>query len=103
MPAQLTLLYPAPTDVEFDMEYYLEKHMPVVWKAWAPRGLDSYCVVDVEHDSGYCAECIMTWDCTASFKKAMDIKDEVEILFGDIKNFANVSPVVILGTVVGTN
>ncbi|KIW96775.1 uncharacterized protein Z519_02166 [Cladophialophora bantiana CBS 173.52] len=90
-PSNVTVLYPTP-DLEFDLEYYLNKHMPVVMEKWAPYGTKDWKVVKfTESPDGtqsYSVGAIMTFESQEHLKKALAGK-EVEAIFGDITNFSN--------------
>jgi hypothetical protein len=103
MPSIVTFLYPA---VDFDLDYYLTSHMPMVQKKWASYGLlDWYVfgsvifwsyfnstdilsnrkVVKLDPATGNCVQCILEWQNAEAFPKALAATEGVEVL-GDIKS-----------------
>lgn len=98
MSSTVTLLYPA---VPFDLKYYLSSHMPMVQKTWSSKGLKSWQVSELDPKSGYSIQCILKWESAEAFEKAA-AEDEAQIM-GDIKNYTEGKPVIIIGKVVGTS
>ncbi|KAK6076609.1 hypothetical protein SCUP515_05438 [Seiridium cupressi] len=48
MSAFITVAYPRPSsgELKFDLNYYLDCHMPLVAKTWGPNGLKSWTVTE---------------------------------------------------------
>lgn len=40
--SSVTVLYPAASDAQFDMDYYMKTHMPLVMENWKGYGLESW-------------------------------------------------------------
>jgi uncharacterized protein (TIGR02118 family) len=98
MSATITLLYPT---VAFDLKYYLSSHMPMVQKTWGSKGLKSWQVSELDPKSGHSIQCVLVFESTEAFGKAMS-EDEAEIM-GDVKNYTEGAPVVIIGKIVGSS
>jgi len=96
MPAVVTLIYPATPDHTFNLEYYLQTHMPLVTKLWSSRGLKGYQVIKLDQDGGYCTQCLLHWESVDAFTQAKAVAAESEAIFGDIPNFTNVKPTVLI-------
>ncbi|RYP77431.1 hypothetical protein DL771_001226 [Monosporascus sp. 5C6A] len=94
--AILNVIYPKEAASNFDMEYYVNTHMPLVGKIWGPLGLKSWTVGTVNPESGFHVQAFLVWDSLEAYKKAPT--DEI---FGDIKKFTNVSPVKWVGQLHG--
>ena len=106
MPAIVTILYPVPTDCSaktFDLEYYKAIHMPLVWKSWHPKGLQSYQIIRLAPETGFLMECLLTWESVEAFEKAK-LSEEAAQIMRDIVNFAAVPPsIFVAGEVVEAN
>ncbi|RYP60304.1 hypothetical protein DL769_008177 [Monosporascus sp. CRB-8-3] len=94
--AIVNVIYPKEAESNFNMKYYLETHMPLVQKVWGPLGLKSWTVGTVNPDSGFHVQAFLVWDSLEAFENA-PTKD----IFGDIKNFTNVTPVKWVGQLYG--
>ncbi|KAL2682325.1 hypothetical protein Neosp_006775 [[Neocosmospora] mangrovei] len=103
MATLLTLLYPIPAAgaAAFDVDYYLNKHIPLARDAWSKYGLTKWSVVKLSPDTGYALQTIMTWDSPQSLGKAMQ-EAGAEVM-GDLKNFSTEKPVVIQGVIAAGN
>ncbi|KAK9770369.1 putative ethyl tert-butyl ether degradation protein [Seiridium cardinale] len=69
--AIINVLYPAPAASNFDMDYYLIHHMPLVMKYWKPYGMRGWTVVEVDKESGYYVQAILNFESLEGFEKAM--------------------------------
>jgi uncharacterized protein (TIGR02118 family) len=101
---RIAVIYPKTKDSTFDMNYYLNKHVPMVVARLTPMGL-----VKGEIDEGIAgampgdpAPCMtigyMTFEKLEDFQKGM-AAHSAEIL-GDIPNFTNVQPQIQISQVV---
>ncbi|KIW96785.1 uncharacterized protein Z519_02176 [Cladophialophora bantiana CBS 173.52] len=103
MVATVTVLYPTP-DLEFNMEYYLSTHMPLVFSKWLSYGMKEWKVVKFEDSPDgtkpYSVAAVMTWESMDALKTALKGK-EVEVIFGDVPNFSNKYALFLNGEVVG--
>jgi uncharacterized protein (TIGR02118 family) len=93
----VSVMYPASAGATFDMDYYREKHIPLVGARWADCGLRE---AKVLHGAGapgggapaYSVIALLTFDSAADFDQAV-ARHGAEII-GDIANFSNVQPVI---------
>ncbi|KAK7750301.1 hypothetical protein SLS62_007818 [Diatrype stigma] len=85
--AVLNVLYPKEAASDFDMDYYLHKHMPLVQKLWAPFGLKSWSVATTGEESGFYLQAVLIFESPEALEKMPT--DEV---FGDVKNFTSITP-----------
>ncbi|KAI0121183.1 hypothetical protein BJ170DRAFT_149255 [Xylariales sp. AK1849] len=97
MPIVINVMYPQAAASGWNMEYYLNQHMPLVEKHWGPQGLKSWTITTFGKDSPHYLQAILLWESAESFAKAAH-KDEV---MGDIKNFTTEQPALWVGDVVG--
>lgn len=99
-----TVLYP-PTD--FNMQYYLSSHMPMVMGKFKEFGMTGYNVTRLDSAvdgsaSEYSVQCILEFSTgVEGIQKALSTHSD-EVL-GDIKNFSKDNPKIFVGDVVGKN
>lgn len=104
MPAAITVVYPRPskpdTPFKFDYDHYYAVHMPLVQKAWAPKGLQSWTITEhKDADEPYFLQCSMSWDSVDDFTAAVASKDSAEV-FADVPNFTDIELKILKGDVV---
>jgi uncharacterized protein (TIGR02118 family) len=88
--------YPTATASDFDLDYYLDVHVPLLRQRWEPQGLRQ-CIVSVgEKGEGYHVQATLIWDNLESFNNAGFI-DEIA---GDVRNFTSSAPSRTIATVV---
>jgi len=98
MPATVTVLYP-PGD--FNLDYYKTSHMPMVAKEFAAFGFKGYRVVqytatpDPSTPTPYQVAAHLEFENSDGFHSALQAKGGV--VLGDIPNFTNTQPVLIIG------
>lgn len=88
----VTVMYPAGNDTTFDLEYYLNKHMPLVKDRWTPHGLKNAQVLRgaAKPDGStpdYQMMALLTFGSMDDFKSAG--KAHGREVFADIANFTN--------------
>lgn len=97
----VTFLYPKTATSHFDMDYYLSQHIPTCKSLWEPLGMKSVYVCGVEGDQAdYATETVLIWKDMASWGSA-NSSPSMQKLVADMKNFTNVTPVTVVGKVVG--
>ncbi|KAL2845881.1 hypothetical protein BJY01DRAFT_247488 [Aspergillus pseudoustus] len=82
------VIYPTSAAATFNMEYYLNNHIPLVKKRWGPQGLQSCSVITGTKEAAYHVQATMIWKDMASFENVKGVEEVRE----DIKNFTNVAP-----------
>lgn len=99
---RVAVLYPNGNGIKFDMAYYTSKHMPMVKRLCGPacksiaadRGLNA-------GQSGssppYVAIGYLTFDSVEAFESAFG--PHVDEIMGDIPNYTNAKPVVLISEV----
>jgi uncharacterized protein (TIGR02118 family) len=105
MPATITVMYPNTDEATFDLEYYLAKHMPLVDEKFKPFGLKGWRVVQgtgtpFDGKPLYSIIATLEFDTADQFKAA--VAAEGGPVFGDVPNFANTQPIVVIGDIVAT-
>ncbi|KAF5702084.1 dimeric alpha-beta barrel [Fusarium globosum] len=94
-----TVVIQYPVGHDFDVDYYVNTHMPLAHKIWGPQGLVSGQVIKLGGDSPYQIYTIITWDSLASFQKA-SVSEEAKQIRDDVKNFTTATPTVVIGETV---
>lgn len=74
--------------------------MPLVQSRWAKFGLKSWHVTEINNEK-YSTQCTLFWESEDAFADAAKEEHSAEIM-GDIKNFAQAGPDMIIGKVVGS-
>lgn len=96
--ATTTVLYPTKEGSTFDMDYYLQKHMPLVTAKWGSYGLTQWLVTDLRGtEQPYSVQATLIWESAASFDKAREAAGAE--VFADIPNFSSEQPIVLFGGV----
>lgn len=92
---RLTVLYPKTADSQFDLRYYLDKHIPLVRERLEPFGLTG---IDMQEGLGaadapppYAMITGLAFNSTDELERGMGTHGAE--LLGDIPNFTNVQPV----------
>ena len=96
---QLSILFPRGDGANFNVEYFLNTHVPLVLKHYKPLGLKSYTIVKLADDAPFGGAFVSEWDSHDDIKKALGSAGSEEIK-ADVKNFTTVEPVVSGGEVV---
>jgi uncharacterized protein (TIGR02118 family) len=104
MPLDVTVIYPNEDDTQFDLDYYLKSHMPLVKEKWTSYGLKGYTVSEFQPGPDgkkplYVVGCVLHWDNGEDLQKAMGDSSCTERIFGDIPKFSNKQPIFLAGDV----
>ena len=104
MATAITVLYPNVDDATFDLDYYLAKHMPLVGERFASHGIRGWRVTRfVGTPQGgkplYNVMATMEFDTADQFRAALAA--EGSVVLGDVPNFSNKEPVIMIGDIVG--
>lgn len=114
MPSEVPLVVAYPSKhpetgepLNFNMEYYLAGHMPLIEDAWGPYGLKSWSINEFQNPnpiSGeappYLVQTTLNFDTLENFQRAL--KMEYERTAPDVEKFSNVFPVIWAGETVKT-
>jgi len=98
--ATVTVLYPK--GVKFNMDYYIKSHMPMVMKNWGPLGLQSWKVLSFGDGMPYAVQATLEFGSKEDFEKAGASPEAKEVM-GDVPNFSDKEPVLMLGDIVATS
>ena len=101
---QITVLYPNASDANFNMDYYLKTHMPMVAEQFGPHGFKGYSVCKIKGipkpdktmDPGpYSVQALLNFDSIKDFQAALGATGEK--VMGDVPNFSNQQPTLLVG------
>ncbi|KAM0541961.1 hypothetical protein ACHAPJ_013023 [Fusarium lateritium] len=94
------LIYPS--GPSFNMDYYVNKHMPVVASKWGPYGLKSYKILTFQEGAPYQVQAILEWPSVEAFDKAAASETSSEI-FGDLRNYySEGDPIILKGKTIAS-
>ena len=92
MPAALMVAYPAGDGAQFDRDYYVATHLPLVRRAFAPHGLTDVAGYFPDTSGDLLAVAVLTFADTPSRDAAL-ASAEAGPVFADIANFTTASPI----------
>ena len=93
----ISVLYPNDDGSRFDMEYYLQKHIPLVNERWSGMGMSEVRAVksvgtaDPNIPAPFQVVALLRFDSLEAFQAAAG--EHGEEIIGDIANFTDVSPI----------
>ncbi|WZH46777.1 Dimeric alpha-beta barrel [Fusarium acuminatum] len=96
-----TVIIQYPTGHDFNVDYYVNTHMPLAEKTWGSHGLISAEVVKLGGDSPHQIYTIMKWESLAAFQKA-GAMEETKAVHEDVKNFTTAKPTMVIGETVAS-
>lgn len=96
----VNIIYKRTPEFKFDMEYFLQTHIPLAAKAWAPYGLLDATVTEAPAESEYAIITNIRFKTLENWQKAMADTESIGPLLADVPNFTNGKPDFVVGTVV---
>ncbi|KAJ6779289.1 hypothetical protein PWT90_07904 [Aphanocladium album] len=93
--ATVNIIYPSGHD--FDMDYYLKEHMPIVENNWKQFGLQGFDIIQFPPGQKYQVQAILKWDTLESYAAASK-SESAAVVLGDIAKFTTAKPDVFFGT-----
>ena len=104
MATTVTVLYETAEGSTFDLAYYMATHMPLVDEKFKPFGLRSWRVLKGV-GTPFGGEAKFGIIANLEFGTAQEFHDAVAAeggpVFGDVPNFTNIAPVVVISDLVG--
>jgi uncharacterized protein (TIGR02118 family) len=105
MATTITVLYENLADATFDLDYYLATHMPLVDEKFKRFGLKGWRVIKAVgtpfgDEARFSIIANLEFDSADQFKAA--VAAEGGPVFGDVPNFSNKNPIVVIGDLVGS-
>ncbi|PTB65012.1 hypothetical protein BBK36DRAFT_1169796 [Trichoderma citrinoviride] len=102
MASVLTVLYNQPKEGEFfDMDYYVNKHMPIANEKWTPLGLKSWQVIKYGPDAPFYGGVILNFEKPEAAANVLTAT-ESQPVFDDVPNFTNLKPILLPANVEGS-
>lgn len=97
---RVSVIYPRSENAKFDLDYYLEKHVPLVKEAYNPYGLleaqvDQGVSLSSKHPSDNILVCYLLFKDLDSVKQAF--KNAGATVMKDVANFTDIEPQVTFG------
>lgn len=80
--------YPSAAASDFNLDYYLTSHVPLLKSRWESQGLRQYIVSVGEKGEDYHVQATLIWESLESFKNA----GFMEEIVGDTRNFTSSTP-----------
>lgn len=93
---QVIVLYPNTSDATFNMDYYLNSHMPMVAEEFGPYNFQGYSVLkligtpDPNTKAEYSVQATLHFKSIAEFGIALS--EKAPKVLGDVPNFSNKEP-----------
>ncbi|KAK7541957.1 uncharacterized protein J3D65DRAFT_612124 [Phyllosticta citribraziliensis] len=105
-PVTITVLYPNVQDATFNMEYYLQTHMPLAQQHFGQHGLIGYRVQKLlstatGDPAPYSVMCLLEFPDRAAWDNA--VTQAAGPVMADVANFSNKEPTFLIGEGVGGN
>lgn len=106
MPFTTGAMYPNTPGSTFDMDYYINKHMPLTAETFGPFGFQGWQVIKPSPGTDgsapkYHAIALMTFDKAENFGKAVTSPSMAKV-GADVPNYTNVQPEGVAGDVVAS-
>ncbi|KAI1486685.1 hypothetical protein F5X96DRAFT_653921 [Biscogniauxia mediterranea] len=99
-PGTLSIVYPA--DTKFDMDYYLNKHMPLVQSLWQKYGLKGWKIAQYDEGAIYKVQAWLEFEDESGVAKA-GAGPETKTLLADIPNYSDKDCIMLGGVITGGN
>lgn len=104
MSTTITVVFPNDLDANYNIEYYISSHMPLIERHWKKFGVKSWSVTKFTpgldgNQPLYAFGSTVYWDNNARIKEAFESPETAEIM-GDVPNFSNKQPIFLLGRII---
>lgn len=98
----ITVLFPNEQDANYDKNYYVNHHMPLIEQHWKKYGVQSWSVTDFSSGPDganpvYTFGSVVTWESKEGVERAFQSPEVAEIM-SDVPNFSNKQPVFLFGS-----
>ena len=99
----ITVVFPTHADSNYNIDYYVSHHMPLIERHWKKFGLKSWSVTKFApgldgNPPLYAFGSVVSWENEEGMKEAFGSPEAAEIM-GDVPNFSNVQPIFLLGQI----
>jgi type IV secretory pathway protease TraF len=82
----LQVIYPPSAASSFNIDYYLNSHVPMVKRRWGPQGPQSCIVTTGMKNAGYHVQTTLVWENMASLENVKD----ADVVREDVKIFTDI-------------
>ncbi|KAM7183270.1 hypothetical protein V8F33_013686 [Rhypophila sp. PSN 637] len=101
----LTFLYPNDSQAGYDMDYLIDKHMPMIQSRWNRSGLTSWAVTNFKPDPEgmppvYAFAANLIWDKKESLSEALGGGD-LDSIVSAMTDFNKKKPIILVGDTIG--
>ncbi|KAL0931425.1 ethyl tert-butyl ether degradation [Colletotrichum truncatum] len=101
MAVTVSVLYPNEPDAKYDVDYYVNKHMPLAGSTWKDFGVKSWSVIKYAPgpdgtEPKYAFAGVLQWDSLENVKKALAAPETAKVM-QDVPNYSNKQPVFLIG------
>lgn len=101
----LTFFYPYDLKAHYDLDYLIQKHLPLVKERWSKCGMKGWSVTKfTPNPEGippvYAFSTTLSWDRHESIGTALEGKD-VNAIMDDVMKFSDKEPLIIVGECIG--
>lgn len=91
----LVVTYPARDGAQFDADYYIATHIPLVRHKWTQHGLVSArALIPEEVGPAYLAIALLEFADGAALDRSLASAEAADV-FGDVANFTDIAPVAV--------
>ncbi|OLN85467.1 hypothetical protein CCHL11_08062 [Colletotrichum chlorophyti] len=101
MPVTVSVLYPNEPDAKYDIDYYINTHMPLAASTWKDAGVKSWSVHKYlpgpgGQESKYVFAGVLEFESVEAVHKALASPDSKTVT-DDVPNFSNKQPTFLIG------
>lgn len=101
MPVTVSVLYPNDADAKYDIDYYVNRHMPLAAAQWKPSGCLSWTVTKYQatpdgKEPKFAFAGILTFESLEAVHKALASPESAAVM-QDVPNYSNKEPVFLIG------
>lgn len=100
----VVVIYPRGKDTYFNIDYYLQSHIPLAERLWGPFGMKLHSITHYgdtdESSAAYHLSCVLDWEGKEGFDRAQQSPSTKEVM-DDVASgrITNVTPVFLSGVV----
>ncbi|TKW51595.1 hypothetical protein CTA1_2067 [Colletotrichum tanaceti] len=101
MTVTVSVLYPNEADAKYDVDYYVNSHMPMAAAQWKSSGLVSWTVTKYHpgpggKESKFAFAGVLTFESLEAVHKAL-ASPETAVVMKDVPNYSNKEPEFLIG------
>lgn len=93
----VTANYPRTNGAFFDIDYYIQKHLPLALDAWTPHGVKIVAISRVDDSSSpYQCQCVMLWPSAEAWRNARTSPESNKV-WEDVPKYTDLDIVIVEG------